>query len=38
MTCNDPEMTIFEEYTDASTPDIEINCICQGAGLVKINC
>lgn len=38
MTCNDPEMTIFEEYTYASTPDIEINCICQGAGLVKINC
>ena len=38
MTCNDPEVTIFEEYPYASTPDIEINCICQGAALVEINC
>ena len=38
MTRYDPEMTIFKECTYASTPDIEINCICQGAGLVEINC
>ena len=39
MTYNDPGMTVFEEcYYLAATPDVEINCIGHGAGLVERKC
>ena len=38
-TCKEPGMTIMLDYPYISaTPDLEINCLCHGRGLVGIKC